>query len=63
MSGLLVTILILAIFVGAVCYVIQTLIPEPLKRWAWAILVVLVAIALIDMLSGGTVLGIHTWKR
>lgn len=52
MGGVLVFLLVVAIFLGAAVVVIR-LIPEPYQKWAWAVLVVVGAVLLINWLLGG----------
>lgn len=53
MSGILIFLLILAIFC-ATCFFIVRLIPEPFQKWAIAVIVVIGAIYAINWLSGGS---------
>lgn len=52
MASILIFLLILAIFCAA-CFFVVGLIPDPFRKWAIAILVVIGAIIAISWLSGG----------
>jgi hypothetical protein len=58
---LLIGVLIACILLGAFYWVISTLVPEPLRKYAIAVLVVIAAIVLVyflmDLYQGGGVLG------
>lgn len=52
MIQLLIYILVLCIILALLWYIINTLLPEPLRRFATVIVVVVAAIALIYLLLG-----------
>jgi quinol-cytochrome oxidoreductase complex cytochrome b subunit len=54
LTGFLVYLLIAAIVFAIAAWIINSLVPEPARRWAFIVLVVIAAIVLIKILLGAT---------
>lgn len=52
-AGLLVGLLIFCLVIGAAYWLITNLLPAPVQKWAFAVLIVVVVILLISLLTGG----------
>ena len=57
MANLLIWLLVLCIVIGVAFWIINSFLPEPIRKWAIAVLVVLCAIFVIQFLVGG---GMHS---
>lgn len=55
-SGLLMGLLIICIVLGAAYWLITNLLPEPMRKWAIGVVIVICAILLIKLLTGGALL-------
>lgn len=58
-TGLLIALLVLCIVVAVAYWLITNLLPEPMRKFAIAIMLVLVVIILIGYLTGGVNFGIR----